>query len=146
MSDMNTTKVQEQDMQLMNLENSDYGPDSEYGKNNQKSHKSLTMISKRKAEIKVYNNQRGRKTSGMRLPITNPMPFGHDTSFSSNQMGSITNNMHIKNKNSIYKQDFSRHGSQKLGGGYLISSKPLDYQLISGNRNNRPKVQKGAKK
>ena len=87
----------------MNLDNSDYGPDSEYGRTNQKSHKSLAMISKRKAEIKVLNNQKGRKTSGMRLPITNPMPFGHDTSFSSNQMGSITYNLQNKNKNSIYK-------------------------------------------
>ena len=113
-------------MQLMNVENSDYGPDSDLGRatHQQKSNKSLTMISKRKTEIRIVNNQRGRKTSGMRLPITNPMPFGHDISLSSNQMGSVTqNHQQSKHKGSVSKQDFSRHGSQKLGGGYMIQQK-----------------------
>lgn len=71
-SDGNTTKAQEPDMQLVCLENSDYGPDSEFAKSNmqQKSHKSLALISKRKTEIRILNNHRDRKAAGMRIPIT----------------------------------------------------------------------------
>ena len=104
-SDYNTNKRRSPDMHLHNIENSDYGRDSEFGKSNPRTtakSKAQAMLQKRKTEIRVINNQKQQRPSGMRLPINNPMPFGQESAFSSNQPATAPHS-----KTTVFKQDLA---------------------------------------